>query len=72
MIKHLLLRFLVVALAATTLVAQETRLSNVAVRTAAGGVLDSAWLRRTLALPSGAALMELDLDRLRRLNAATA
>ncbi len=34
-------------------------------RTAAGGVLDSAWLRRTLALPSGAALMELDLDRLR-------
>ncbi len=34
-------------------------------RTAAGGVLDPAWLRRTLALPAGAALMELDLDRLR-------
>jgi cell division septal protein FtsQ len=29
------------------------------------GVLDQAWLARTLALPAGASLMELDLSRLR-------
>lgn len=34
-------------------------------KTAAGGVLDEAWLRRTLALPKGISLMELDLDQLR-------
>ena len=34
-------------------------------RTSAGGVLDEAWLRNTLALPAGVTLMELDLPRLR-------
>lgn len=33
--------------------------------TAREGVLDQAWLARTLALPAGASLMELDLSRLR-------
>jgi len=34
-------------------------------RTSHEGVLDNAWLARTLALPPGASLMELDLERLR-------
>lgn len=33
--------------------------------TANGGVLDDAWLARSLALPKGISLMELDLERLR-------
>jgi cell division protein FtsQ len=33
--------------------------------TATGGVLDEAWLRRSLALPKGTSLMQLDLPRLK-------
>lgn len=45
--------------------AKAVPVKHLELRTAGGGVLDSGWLRRTLALPAGAALMELDLDRLK-------
>lgn len=40
-------------------------LKRVELDTMTGGVLDNAWLTQTLALPKGATLMELDLERLR-------
>lgn len=40
-------------------------LKRLDLQTATGGVLDGAWLSRTLALPKGATLMELELERLR-------
>lgn len=40
-------------------------LRRLELRTSAGGVLDEAWLRSALALPSGISLMELELPRLR-------
>src|SRR6185369_2241372 len=38
---------------------------NFTLKTNADGVLDATWLRSALALPKGAALMELDLQQLR-------
>ncbi len=38
---------------------------RIELNTSAGGVLDQAWLERTLALPPGVSLMELDLGKLR-------
>ena len=46
-------------------VARAVPVRHVDLKTSAGGVLDSRWLERTLALPRGAALVELDLERLR-------
>ena len=40
-------------------------IKRVELHTATGGALDDAWLARTLALPKGISLMELDLERLR-------
>lgn len=45
--------------------AKSTPVKRTELRTATGGVLDEAWLGRTLALPKSVSLMELDLDRLR-------
>ncbi|MBI5688495.1 MAG: FtsQ-type POTRA domain-containing protein [Verrucomicrobia bacterium] len=45
-------------------VARTATLRHLELKTSAGGVLDQAWLERTLALPRNAALMELDLDQL--------
>jgi len=46
-------------------VARSVPLRRLELATTAGGVLDLDWLRRTLALPSTATLMELDLEALR-------
>lgn len=46
-------------------VAKNVPVRRLELQTSAGGVLDVAWLERTLALPREAALVELDLERLR-------
>ncbi len=46
-------------------VAQTVPVRHLDLKTPAGGVLDGAWLARTLALPRDATLLELDLERLR-------
>jgi cell division septal protein FtsQ len=46
-------------------VARTVPVRRLELKTSAGGVLDRAWLERTLALPRQATLMELDLERLR-------
>jgi cell division protein FtsQ len=48
----------------TTAVARATPMRPPELETTREGVLDSAWLTRTLALPPGVSLMELDLARL--------
>lgn len=45
--------------------AKSGQLRRLELRTSSGGVLDQAWLERTLALPREVSLMELDLNRLR-------
>jgi cell division protein FtsQ len=46
-------------------VAKTVPVRRLELKTSVGGALDVAWLERTLALPHEAALMELDLERLR-------
>ncbi len=46
-------------------VARAVPVRHFELKTSAGGVLDARWLERTLALPRAAALVELDLERLR-------
>jgi cell division protein FtsQ len=46
-------------------VAKAGVLRRLELKTSTGGVLDGAWLERTLALPREVTLMELDLNRLR-------
>jgi cell division protein FtsQ len=46
-------------------VAKSGLLRRLELKTSTGGVLDGAWLERTLALPRDVTLMELDLNRLR-------
>ncbi len=45
--------------------AKAVPIKHVELQTSNGGVLDDAWLGRTLALAKGISLMELDLERLR-------
>lgn len=45
--------------------AQGVPVSRFVLDTATGGVLDEGWLRRALALPKGATLMQLELPRLK-------
>ena len=46
-------------------VAKTVPVRHLELQTSAGGVLDGAWLERTLALPRHVALVELDLNQLR-------
>jgi len=46
-------------------VAKAVPVRNFSLKTNAEGVLDATWLKRTLALPKGVSLMELDLQQLR-------
>ncbi|MES2697426.1 MAG: FtsQ-type POTRA domain-containing protein, partial [Verrucomicrobiota bacterium] len=46
-------------------VAKSVPIKRLELHTDSGGVLDHAWLQRTLALPKGISLVELDLERLR-------
>lgn len=52
--------------AAMPAAAKGAPVKHVEIDTSTGGVLDNAWLARTLALPKGISLMELDLGRLRQ------
>ena len=45
--------------------AKAVPVKNFSLKTNADGVLDANWLKRTLALPKGVSLMELNLDQLR-------
>ncbi len=46
--------------------AKKVPIKHLELRTADGGVLDDAWLARTLALPPGISLVELELEKLRQ------